>query len=88
MRIDKFNSLRDHPWLGRLFIKLRAKEVVFAANWILEHEHLDAGQFEMATNRMFMDRADLRNEYKNWPIILELVANSNENIFIHQGGKK
>ena len=55
-RIEKFNKLREHPWYGKKFKQLTKANIQFCEDWLTEHEHLDRREFELASNRMVLNR--------------------------------
>lgn len=73
-RLKKFHSYAKHGWLSKSYAKLSASEREMAEQFIRENDAKSKGDFELAVNRMFIDRP---NKPKNWTIILELLANSN-----------
>lgn len=73
IRLEKFESFRDHPWLKRLFLKLKQQQLIIARDFILKNDSLDKHDFEKAVNRMFLDK----EKPDRWEIILELIANCN-----------
>jgi hypothetical protein len=73
-RLEKFESLQNHPWLKKSWGKLKTVEREIARQFLNENAQLDRGQFEFKVNRMFLDQP---NKPKNWTIILELLANAN-----------
>lgn len=70
-RSELYDGQRDHPWLGRLHTQLSAREDALARQFICDHDHLDVGPFELAVNRMFVDRP---NRPRRWTIIMELLT--------------
>lgn len=75
-RVEIFNKLAQHPWLGRVYDRLTMREREIAVTFIHEHDHLAKGEFEYAVNRMFLDRERPRR-YKE---ILELLTCANSGI--------
>lgn len=72
-RLDCFNQLESHGWLGRLFKSLSADERTLARRFIESHAQLSKGEFELAINRMFLYQPKPRN----WTKILELLSCAN-----------
>lgn len=71
IRLEAFNSLQRHPWLGRVFMKLSDAEVKLCRDFILEHKNLTHDQFILKVNRMFLDKPV---RPKNWTRIMELLT--------------
>jgi len=69
MRKENFDNLIKHPWFSKLYVKLTEKELVFCRNFLDNHETLDNGNFEMAINRLFLEK----DKPKNWKVICELL---------------
>lgn len=69
-RLDNFLSLKDHAWLKKSYLKLSGDDLDLAKSFILENDHLDRASFEMAVNRMFLDKP----KPKSWKYILELLT--------------
>ena len=72
-RLEKFESFKTHPWLKRIYSKLRKEQLDISRDFIIKYNHLDKDDFEKAVNRMFLDK---EKPYR-WEIILELIANCN-----------
>lgn len=73
-RTIAFNSLETHPWLNRVFKKLNRDDLYICRQFLAEKEHLSKGDFELAVNRMFIDK---ENKPKNWKLICELLTCAN-----------
>lgn len=69
-RHDRFLDLKKHPWLGRSFAKLTGDDVNACLSFIKDNDGLSRPLFEMAVNRMFLDKAKPRS----WKYILELLT--------------
>jgi hypothetical protein len=69
-RCQIFNSYSFHPWLKKSFNRLSAKEKQIAVDFIIAHDFLDKPNFELAVNRMFLEK----ERTKNWTIISELLS--------------
>lgn len=74
MRIEIFNELKNHAWLGKQYKKLTKNDIKLATVFIKEKNHLSKNDFELAVNRMFLDNS---NKPKNWKIISELLCCTN-----------
>lgn len=72
-RKQVFDSYRDHAWLKRIFLRLSKSDLGIAYRFIEANDGLDKGAFELAINRMFLDK----ERPKNFSIILELLTCSN-----------
>jgi hypothetical protein len=72
-RLETFESLSLHPWLGKAFKKLGQAELELARAFLREHSALDKADFEPLVNRMFLDRP----KPKHHTIIMELLVCSN-----------
>lgn len=73
-RAEKFHAYKNHPWLGRVYAKLTRDEILLAEAFMRSNQKLGKGEFEMAINRMFLDKED---KPKNWTRISELLTNAN-----------
>lgn len=49
-------NLQIDPWYSRLFSKLTVSEMVMLLEWVNDHDQLGKNEFELAVNRMFLDR--------------------------------
>ena len=74
-RLEEFEALADHPWLGRIFKRLTQSDLRLAREFILCHEDKSVGEFELLMNRMFLDQ---KEKTKNYRIIQELLSCSNK----------
>lgn len=72
-RREAFESLRQHPWLGKLFAKLSVQDLELAVQFIDDNAHLEKGEFEMAVNRWLLDQKKPRR----YRAILELLSCAN-----------
>lgn len=72
-RLEAFHSFNDHAWLKRLYKKLGPNELSMCTTFIAVHEGVSADVFEMAVNRMFIDKPKTRN----WRVIMELLSCAN-----------
>lgn len=73
-RLDKFNALATHPWLGRLFAKLTSAELLWCRAYLVTTADKDRGEFEHLTNRLWLDRPDKPKHHKE---MLELLICAN-----------
>ena len=77
-RLEAFEKMANHAMLGRLYQRLGAPELGIARAFLLNQAEASREAFEMALNRMFLDRP----KPKNHRLILELLscANSAQNV--------
>lgn len=68
-RLERFRALKDHAWYGRSFRRLGKMERLFCERWIEDRTRLNRNEFEIAVNRMWLDR----ERPKNWSLIVELM---------------
>lgn len=73
-RLLKFEQLSSHAWLGRIYRKLNEQELLLARHFIREHDHLNAHEFSIKVNRMFIDRS----KPKHFLEVMELLCCSNK----------
>jgi hypothetical protein len=73
-RLTEFQNLKTHPWHGRLFKKLLVAEVTACEQFIKNNDHLEVNEFEMAVQRMFLDKSA---KPKNWTAMNELLVCAN-----------
>ena len=69
-RLDKFESLKQHSWLGRLYNRLNEDELIMTRLFILSHEDDTSFEFEQSVNRMFVDK----HKPKRYLEIMELLT--------------
>ncbi len=69
-RIEALEALADHPWFSRIWSRLSAEDLAMMRAWAREHAELDAAAWEMAVNRMFLDRSRPRR----WREIMEMLT--------------
>lgn len=62
-RLDRFTGLKDDPWYGKQYKKLRKADVEFCHAFIAANNALAKDDFESAVNRIFMDKS-FSNESK------------------------
>jgi hypothetical protein len=79
-RLILFNNFKNHAWLSRVFDRLKNSDLDIAIRFIETNDHLDIGNFELAINRMFLDKEKPRR-YKE---ILELLTCANSALRQHQ----
>lgn len=72
-RIEKFRSYAAHPWLGKTFAKLKVEDIVAAEAFMAAHAASSRDAFELAVNRMYLDK----HKPKNWTIVTELLSSCN-----------
>lgn len=72
-RLEVFKSFSLHPMFKKVFTKLKPVELMMAEKFIVDNEHLNRANFEMAVNRMFLDKP----KTKHWKEIMELLTCSN-----------
>lgn len=73
MRNSNFLSLKDHPWLCKSYKNIDDKSKTLCLDFITKNDHLSKGDFELAINRMFLDK----NKPKDWKLICELLSCAN-----------
>ncbi len=73
-RLEKFKTFKVHPRHSKLVAKLTAADRDFCEQWIADRAEMNADDFELAVNRMFMDNP---NKPKHWPTIMELISSAN-----------
>lgn len=79
-RLECFNALRLHAFLGKDFKRLNASEVGYAEKFITDHLHLSASDYAAAINRMeftgFTAEALVRpaNRTRIWALLTEAVT--------------
>lgn len=73
-RVANFEALKTHPWLSRIYARLRGEDVAYARDFLGRHTALAKGDFESAVNRMFMDNPA---KPKRWKEIQELLLCAN-----------
>lgn len=76
VRFNVFKSYANHPWLGRVYAKLTSSDLTLVRDFIAANDSLDVGQFELAVNRMFLDKT----KPKRWREVLELLTCCNSSI--------
>lgn len=69
-----FDAYANHPWHHKAFKRLTAAEIALAHAFIEQHAHLGRGAFELAVNRMFIDKPD---KPKHFTIILDMLTCAN-----------
>lgn len=74
-RREKFEILREHPWLGKIFRKLTLADMKLCIEFLNLHESKTIDEFEFLVNRMFLDKSD---RPKNSGIIQELLSCANK----------
>lgn len=75
-RLIRFNELFNHAWHGKNVKKLNKIDLIFITNFIETNNDLSKNDFEMAVNRIFINK----ERPKNWCIILELLSCINSSI--------
>ena len=69
-RTEQFLALAQHPWLKRPYNRLLSEESAQALEFCEKNEGLSPDAFDMAVNRLFMDKP----KSKNWTTICELLC--------------
>ena len=72
-RLEKFHSYRTHPWLKKIYLKLKQDDLKFCESFLTENEKLPKGDFEILLNRMYLGI----EKPKNAGIIQELLCCAN-----------
>jgi hypothetical protein len=70
-RLERFNSYESHPWLKKVYKKLKASDREICSQFIKKHDALNKNDFEILINRMFLND---QNKSQNWKLILELLS--------------
>lgn len=68
-RLELFKSYSKHPWLSRVYARLKLNEITLIEDFINENNLLNKHDFEIKINRMFIDKT----KPKKWKEILELL---------------
>lgn len=76
-RLQKWAALASDPWHKKSFAKLKQADIAFAREWLEQHASLEKEAFEIAVNRMFLDRPELRARHPRWATISEMLASTN-----------
>jgi hypothetical protein len=77
MRKNELLKLKDHAWFGRVYEKMSPVDLEMCFEFIEKNDHLEKGEFEMAVNRMFIDK----EKPKKCAIIMEMLTTANINSF-------
>lgn len=78
-RRDKFESLRGHLIIGKMFKKLTAKEVKFCEEFLDATEGLDDDRYSLTVNRLGvqtsfdMEFRTLKNKSHIWALLSQAV---------------
>ncbi len=72
-RFVTFAGYQEHPVLSKPWKRLTDDELEFVGDFIHKLGQADKGQFELAVNRMFIDKP----KPKHWAIIMELLSCAN-----------
>lgn len=76
-RLAAFNDLQVHPWLGRLFAKLTAKELAACRSILTMWANINRGEFEHRVNRLWLDLpASEKPKHAGEMVELMICANS------------
>lgn len=75
-RMTVFKSYKTHPWLSKVYAKLRLDDMNAIESFIASNSLLDKGSFELKVNRMFLDKP----KPKRFKEILELLTCCNSAI--------
>ena len=70
-RAEKLESYFSHPHLKKKISSLKASELSLAREFIEKNRDLNQSDFELKTNRFFLDDP---NKPKNWVTICELLS--------------
>lgn len=55
-RLNNFNELAAHAWLGRIYKRLTKNDLDLAIGFIEQAAEIGHLEFEYAVNRMFLDK--------------------------------
>lgn len=77
LRLQAFERLGQHPWLSRVYNKLKPAELQLAREFIIAQGEASKGAFELAVNRLFLGGVE---KPKNWTRILELLTCANSSL--------
>ena len=75
-RVSAFESLADHPMLGKDYRKLNQGELSLCREFILAHDHLSFGDFSLAVNRWGLDSERPKRHTLMWSLAMQ--ANTKE----------
>jgi len=75
-RLEVFKGYKNHPWFSRKISQLSLVHLILIEHFINSNNELSKGDFELAVNRMFLDK-DKPKKYKE---IQELLSCCNSAI--------
>lgn len=73
MRQQKFDELKNHPYLSKLFKKLKNEDLIFCEKFLEETKALTKDEFATKVIRLNLDNP---NKPKAWKEIEELLISS------------
>lgn len=74
-RKQAFLSYQKHPWLNKVFKRLKKPEIEACLDFIERNKGLSKGDFDLAVNKMWVGKELARP--KNWSCISELLSCAN-----------
>lgn len=81
-RLTLFNKLQKHPWLHKVWARLKPADLEIARNFLQANAGMDKNQFAVAAERMFCNMA---TPPKRQHEIVELLICANSAL---EGGKR
>lgn len=75
-RLQRFNQLKEHPWIGREYARLKPEELDFCRAFINLQQDLSDDEFAFFVNRLGL-AGELRG-FKNPSLIWALLSQSIE----------
>lgn len=75
-RLEVFRNYKTHAWLSKTYKKLTKSDINVIELFIEENDALSKGNFELKTNRLFMDQIKPTNAN----LILEMLSCCNSAI--------
>lgn len=72
-RIEKFNSLKNHQVIGKIYKKLNKDDILFCENFLKENENLNNDDFAFKVNRLGLNGEKSKNINNIWALLIQSI---------------
>ena len=72
-RIEKFNSLKNHQVIGKIYKKLSKEDILFCENFLKENGNLSNDDFAFKVNRLGLNGEKSKNINNIWALLIQSI---------------
>lgn len=72
-RIEKFNSIKNHQVIGKIYKKLSKDDILFCENFLKENGNLSNDAFAFKVNRLGLNGEKSKNINNIWALLIQSI---------------